>query len=110
MRQECPKMAWFDKAAKLIKARGGKRAEIGRRLNITGQAVTLKLQGKRPTNVKEAQVFAEFAGVSVSEMLGDEAYLIEARDEIEFIELFRLLSPEQRKRLMEFAKFLLSGS
>ena len=103
-------MAWFEKAAKLIKARGGKRAEIGRRLNITGQAVTLKLQGKRPTNVEEAKVFAEFAGVSVSEMLGDDAYLIEARDEVEMVELFRLLSVEQRKRLMEFARFMLSGN
>ncbi len=102
-------MAWFENAAKLIDARGHSRAEIGRRLNITGQAVTLKLQGKRPTNVKEAQVFAEFAGVSVSEMLGDEAYLIEARDEIEMMELFRLLSAEQRKRLMEYARFMLSS-
>lgn len=103
-------MAWFETAAKLIDARGVTRAEIGRRLNITGQAVTLKLQGKRPTNVKEAQVFAEFAGVSVSEMLGDEAYLIEARDEIEFIELFRSLTVEQRKRLMEFARFIRAGN
>jgi transcriptional regulator with XRE-family HTH domain len=103
-------MAWFEKAAKLIDARGVTRAEIGRRLNITGQAVTLKLQGKRPTNVKEAQVFAEFAGVSVSEMLGDEAYLIEARDEVEMMELFRLLSAEQRKRLLEFARFMLASN
>ena len=101
-------MAWFEKAAQLIDARGFSRAEIGRRLNITGQAVTLKLQGKRRTNVTEAQVFAEFAGVSVSEMLGDEAYLIEARDEVEMVELFRLLSVEQRKRLMEFARFMLA--
>lgn len=103
-------MAWFDDAARLIEARGFSRAEIGRRLNITGQAVTLKLQGKRPTNVTEARVFAEFAGVSVSEMLGEEAYLIEARDELEVMELFRLLSPEQRKRLVEYAKFMLAGN
>jgi transcriptional regulator with XRE-family HTH domain len=102
-------MAWFDNAAKLIDARGFSRAEIGRRLNITGQAVTLKLQGKRPTNVKEAQVFAEYAGVSVSEMLGDEAWLIEARDEMELLELFRLLTAEQRVRTMEFIRFQLSG-
>jgi transcriptional regulator with XRE-family HTH domain len=102
-------MAWFTKAAQLIKARGFSRAEIGRRLNITGQAVTLKLQGERPTTVPEAQVFAEYAGVSVSEMLGDEAYLIEARDEVELMDLFRLLTAEQRSRLMEFAKFMLQG-
>jgi transcriptional regulator with XRE-family HTH domain len=102
-------MAWFTKAAQLIDARKFSRAEIGRRLNITGQAVTLKLQGKRPTNVTEAQVFAEYAGVSVSEMLGDEAYLIEARDEVELVELFRLLTADQRSRLMDFAKFMLAS-
>ena len=102
-------MAWFEEAARLIDSRGFSRAEIGRRLNITGQAVTLKLQGKRPTNVTEAQVFAEYAGVSVSEMLGDEAYLIEARDEMEMMELFRLLTSEQRARLMDFARFMLQG-
>ena len=102
-------MAWFTKAAELIKARKVSRAAIGRRLNITGQAVTLKLQGRRPTNVTEAQVFAEYAGVSVSEMLGDDAYLIEARDEVELVELFRLLNGEQRARLVEYARFMLAG-
>jgi transcriptional regulator with XRE-family HTH domain len=102
-------MAWFTKAAQLIDSRNFSRAEIGRRLNITGQAVTLKLQGKRPTNVTEAQVFAEYAGVSVSEMLGDEAYLIEARDELELVALFRLLTAEQRARLVEYARFMLQG-
>ena len=101
-------MKWFERAAQLLDARGVKRAEIGRRLNISGQAVTLKLQGKRPTNVAEVKVFAELAGVSVSEMLGDEAYLIEVRDEREVVELFRLMNAGQRKQWLDYARFILS--
>jgi transcriptional regulator with XRE-family HTH domain len=100
-------MAWYENAARLLQAKGVSRAEIGRRLNITGQAVTLKLQGRRPTTVSEAKVFAEFAGVSVAEMLGEEAYLIEVKTEIEMIELFRLLTPKQREDLFAYGRYLL---
>lgn len=99
-------MAWYENAARLLQVKNVSRAEIGRKLNITGQAVTLKLQGRRPTTVSEAKVFAEFAGVSVAEMLGEEAYLIEAKTEIELIELFRLLTAEQREQWLAYGKFL----
>lgn len=94
-------MHWFERASELFESRDVNRAEVGRRLGITGQAVTLKLQGKRPTNVPEAKVFAEYAGVSVSEMLGDEAHLILAADEAELLELYRLLTDEQKPRYLQ---------
>lgn len=103
-------MAWYEKAARKLKANGVSNAEIGRRLNITGQAVQMKLAGKRPTTVTEARVFAEYMGVTVAEMLGEEAYLIEVRDEIELVELYRLLTPEQRVQWLAYGRFLASGS
>lgn len=45
-------------------------------------------------------------GVSVAEMLGEDAYLIEARDEKELIELFRLLTPAQREQWLAYGRFL----
>jgi transcriptional regulator with XRE-family HTH domain len=102
------KMHWYERAAALLEQKGVSRAEIGRRLGITGQAVTLKLQGERPTYVPEVRVIAEFAGVSVSELLGEEAHLIEARDEIEMIEMWRLLSAEQRSQVMAIMRSLAS--
>lgn len=101
-------MAWFHKTAQLLKDKGVSHAEIGRTLGMTGQAVSMKLSGKRPTTVTEAKVFAGFAGVSVSEMLGDEAYLIEARDEVELVELYRLLTPPQRSKWLAYGRFLKS--
>lgn len=101
-------MHWYERAAELLRLRGVSRAEIGRRLGISGQAVTLKLQGERPTTVPEVKVFAEFAGVSVSELVGEEAFLIEARDEKEMIELWRLLNPEQRNQVLAIMRSLAS--
>lgn len=99
-------MAWYDNTARILKAKGVSNAEIGRRLNITGQAVQMKLAGKRPTTVTEAKVFAEFAGVAVAEMLGEDAYLIEVRDEIELVELYRLLTPKQREEWLAYGRYL----
>lgn len=99
-------MAWFDNAARLLRAKGVSNAEIGRRLNMSGQAISLKLAGKRPTSVSEAKVFADFAGVTVAEMLGEDAYLIEVRDEKELIELYRLLTPEQQQQWLAYGRFL----
>lgn len=99
-------MAWYNNAARLLRANGISNAEIGRRLNMTGQAISLKLAGKRPTYVSEAKVLADLAGVTVAEMLGEDAYLIEARDEKELIELYRLLTPAQREQWMAYGRFL----
>jgi len=62
---------------------------------VTGQAITLKLQGKRPVTVEELKVFARMAGMTVAEALGDDV-IVELQDEKDLIELFRLLSPDQK--------------
>ena len=68
----------------------------------------MKLAGKRKTTVTEAKVFAEFAGITVAEMLGEDAYLIEVRDEIELVELYRLLTAKQRVEWLAYGRFLAS--
>ena len=70
----------------------------------------MKLAGKRPVNVAEAKVIAEFAGLTVAEMLGEDAYLIEVRDEIELVELYRLLTPKQRAEWLAYGRFLAAQS
>lgn len=100
-------MHWYERVAEAIQSKHGKvRAEIGRELGITGQAVTLKLQGHRPVYVEELKVLARWAGMSVAEALGDDAVVIELRDEMDLIELYRLLNPEQRKMLLGLAQQL----
>jgi len=90
-------LRWFERVAAALDAKGIAKAAVGRELGMTGQAITHKLQGDRPTNVEELVVFARMAGMSVAEALGDDAVIIELRDEQDLITLYRLLTPEQRK-------------
>lgn len=91
-------MRWNERIAAAFDARGVKRAEVGRELGITGQAITLKLQGKRPTYVNELEVMARWAGMAVAEVLGDDAVVIEVKDEMDVVRLYRLMTDEQRAR------------
>lgn len=98
MREFPPTMNWLERLSSAFESRKVNRAEVGRELGITGPAVTMKLQGKRPMFVNELQVIARFAGMSVAEALGDDAVVIEVRDEMELVQLYRLMTPEQRQR------------
>lgn len=101
-------MHWYERVAAELRKLGVSNAEVGRELDVSGQAITMKLQGKRPVNVDELKVFARFARMSVAEVLGDDAVVIELRDELDLIELYRLLTPEQRKMLLGLAQQLAS--
>lgn len=98
MRESYPKMKWNERIAASFDARGVNRAEVGREIGITGQAITLKLQGKRPTYVEELKIMSRWAGMTVAEALGDDAVVIEVEDEMDLVELYRLMTPEQRQR------------
>lgn len=97
-------LCWYERVAAALDARNVSKAEVGRELGITGQAITLKLQGKRPVSVEELKVFARWAGMTVAEALGDDAVVIEVKDEQDLIELFRLMTPEQKDRFMGMAR------
>lgn len=103
-------MRWYERIASAFEARKVNRAEVGREIGITGQAVTLKLQGKRPVSVDELKVLARFAGLSVAEAVGDDAVVIELKDEQDLIELYRLLTPEQRAMLLNLARQLVTAA
>ena len=101
-------MRWYERIAAALDARRVSRAEVGRSMTppVTGQAITLKLQGKRPVSVDELKVMARWAGMTVAEAVGDDAVVIELKDEQDLIELFRLLTPEQQKMLLGLARQL----
>lgn len=94
-------MRWYERIAASLRDRGVSNAEVGRNMTpkVTGQAITLKLQGKRPVNVDELQVMARMGGLSVAEALGDDV-VIELQDEKDVIELFRLLSDAQKQAFL----------
>ena len=101
-------MRWFERVAPALEAKGISKAAVGRELGITGSAVTHKLQGARPTNIDELKVMARLAGLTVAEAVGDDAVVIELRDEMDLVELYRLLTPEQRKMILGLMQGLAS--
>lgn len=103
------KMHWYERVAASLRKHGVSNAEVGREMDMSGQAITLKLQGKRPVNVDELIVLARFAQMTVAEALGDDAVVIEIRDEMDLIKLFRLLTPEQQKMILGLAAQLASA-
>lgn len=98
-------MHWYERVAASLRDRNVSNAEVGRRMTpkVTGQAITLKLQGKRPVTVEELKVFAALAGLTVAEALGDDV-IVELQDEKDLVELYRLLSDAQKKALMDMLR------
>lgn len=99
-------MHWYERVAAALEARKVSKAEVGRNMTppISGQAVYAKLTGKRPTNVDELEVMARLAGLSVAEVLGDDAVVIEVRGEMDVVKLYRLMTPEQQARWVGIGK------
>lgn len=54
----------------------------------------------------ELKVFARWAGMTVAEAVGEDAVLIELRDEMDLVELYRLLTPEQRAMILNLMQGL----
>lgn len=101
-------MHWYERVAAALRERGVSNAEVGRAMTppVTGQAITLKLQGKRPVTVDELKVMADKAGMTVAEAVGDDAVVIELKDEMDLVELFRLLTPDQQRMVLDLMRGL----
>lgn len=97
-------MHWYERLDEIFRAKGVSYAELGRRMNLSGQNVGQKLRGERGISVEELKFLAREAGLSVAEVVGDDAVVIELADEKDLIELFRLLSPEQQQMLLGLAR------
>lgn len=86
------------------------KVEIGDALGISGQAASMKLYGKRPTSVDEVRAIAGVIGVSVAELIGDDAGYVQNLDEEELLKLFRLLTPDQQKSILVMMRSIISNS
>jgi transcriptional regulator with XRE-family HTH domain len=98
---------WYDRADALLKQRRMSRADVGRALGLTSQAVSLKLSGQRPTSVDEIGLIAGVIGVSVGELVeGDESFLT-SLDEVELVKLFRMMTAEQKASVLNMFRVMM---
>lgn len=93
-------MRWFERLATALAQKNLSAAAVGRELGISGQAVGMKLRGERGVSVEELKALARLAGLTVAEVVGDDAVVVELQDEKDLVELFRLLTGEQRKMVL----------
>lgn len=89
-------MDFYERVAEAFESRKVNRAQVGRETGVSGQAVTQKLQRKSAVTPHEIAVYARHAGMSAAEALGDFSLVIELEDEQSVIELYRMMTPEQR--------------
>lgn len=100
---------WFERADALMRDRRISRVAVGDALGITGQAASLKLSGQRPTSVDEIRVIAGVIGVSVAELISDDAGYVQNLDEEELLKLFRLLNADQQKSILTMMRSIISS-
>lgn len=91
-------MDFYERIADAFTRRKVNRAQVGRETGISGQAVTHKLKRKSAVTQHEIEVYARHAGMSVSEALGEGSVVLDRKDEQEWVEVYRRLTPEQRER------------
>lgn len=103
-------MHWYQRVEASLKKKGISKAEIGRAMpdKLSGQAISMKLQGKRPVSVDELCVFAQMAGITVGEAMGEN--VVTEPGEAELIALFRLLTSEQQKRISDTVRDIVKGA
>jgi hypothetical protein len=99
-------MDFYERIAAGFDSQRVNRAQVGRETGVSGQAVTLKLQRKSAVTPHEIEVYARYAGLSVSEALGEGAVVLDAKDEQDLIEFYRMLAPEHRKMIFSLLEGL----
>lgn len=102
-------MDFYERIATAFDLHKVNRAQVGRETGVSGQAVTQKLQRKSAVTPHEIEVYARHARLSVAEALGDFAVVVELKDEQDLIELFRMMTPEQRKIFLSLGQQLVGA-
>lgn len=97
---------WYEKARLALKAKGIRYLDLAAVLGCTEGAVGHYLRGRREPTVDTLRIIAEQAGLSLSEMVGDDPRFIADPDEKRLIDTFRGLSDEQRRSLLVMVKAL----
>jgi transcriptional regulator with XRE-family HTH domain len=110
LRRETIKMSWQERAASALKDKRVSTGDLAVALGVTPQSAGQKLRGDRGVSVDELKVIAGLAGLSVSQLIGDDVVVIELQDEKDLIELFRLLSPEQKRTFLQVGQQFLAAN
>lgn len=89
--------SWHQKAKALLKAKRVKYADVAEALCVGESAVGHYLNGRREPSIEQVRTIARLAGVSMSELVGEDAYFLVNKSERDLIDDFRGLSQAERE-------------
>ena len=91
---------WYKKAKAALKSRGIRYIDLAAMLDCTEGAVGHYLNGRREPSVETLRIIAEQAGISLSELVGDDPRFIADISEKQLIDTYRRLDPEKRQHVL----------
>lgn len=102
--------SWHQKAKALLKAKQVKYADVAEALCVGESAVGHYLNGRREPSIDQVRTIARMAGVSMSELVGEDAYFLVNRTERGLIDDFRGLSDGEREMAARMIHSLRKGN
>lgn len=98
-------MNYRDKLHAALKEAGVSHQQVADAIGLSSrQAVTNKLKGNRPIEYEELLAMCRLAGISPSELSGEDALILEDEKEIERTAKIRALSEQQQRMLDELVE------
>jgi len=86
------------------------RVAVARALGQSPQSISMKLQGVRPTSVSQIAIIAGLLNVSAVELLGDDSDYVLGLDERELVQLFRLLTNDQKVSFLSMLRSVVGSN
>ena len=95
---------WQVRVKSLFKSAGITYPEIGAAMGITAGAVGHYLNGRREPSVKQLKQMARLLGMTIGEMIGDEAYFLDDPLDKEIVDATKSLNDDQKRAILELIK------
>ena len=93
-------ISWHQKAKEALKAKGIRYIDLAATLNCTESPVGHWLNGRREPDVETLRIIAREAGLSLSEMVGDDPRFVGDKAEKQLIDAFRSLTESQKNNIL----------
>ena len=101
---------WVIKARSAMKDQGITFKQMGQYQGISESAVSHQLNGKRGVTVRQIRIYAEVLGMSLSELVGEDAVFVSDQKQLEALELFKDIPKDQQEIAIKMLQALTKSS
>lgn len=97
---------WTDRVSARLKAKGYRRLDLARMLDVSEGAVSNYLAGRREPSLNQIKEIARMLDMSLSELLGDDATFISDEDQIKAAKAILEIPKDQRELAFQLLETL----